>query len=140
MAVALLALLGIFVAFYLFAHSIGLTGPLVCGVGDCGTVQASMYAKVAGVPVSGIGLAGYVVLLTLALVGLQPRFASHRGLSALLALGSTFGFGFSAYLTYLEAAVIHAWCQWCVISAILMTLIFLACLPEWRRALAPNAA
>ena len=135
MAVALLAVLGILVASYLFAHSIGLTGPLVCGVGDCNTVQASIYAKVAGIPVSGIGLAGYVGLLVLALAGLQPAGIASRAVATLLALGSGFGAAFSAYLTYLEAAVIHAWCQWCVISAILMTLIFLACLPEWRRML-----
>jgi uncharacterized membrane protein len=40
---------------------------------------------------------------------------------------------FSAYLTYLEAFVIHAWCQYCVISAILITLIFFASLPEVAR-------
>ena len=43
------------------------------------------------------------------------------------------GLFLSLYFTYLEAAVIHAWCQWCVMSAILMTLIFLAALPEARR-------
>jgi len=135
MVVALLALLGVLVATYLFAHSMGLTGPLVCGVGDCNTVQASIYAKVAGIPVSGIGLAGYVVLLGLALAGLQPNHVANRAIAGLLAVGSGFGFAFSAYLTYLEAAVINAWCQWCVVSAILMTGIFVACLPEWRRML-----
>jgi uncharacterized membrane protein len=32
------------------------------------------------------------------------------------------GFGFSAYLTYLELFTIDAICQWCVASAVLMTL------------------
>jgi uncharacterized membrane protein len=36
------------------------------------------------------------------------------------------GFGFSLYLTYLELFTIDALCQWCVASAILMTLLFLA--------------
>ena len=35
------------------------------------------------------------------------------------------GFGFSAYLTYLELFVIDAICQWCVASAVLMTLLLL---------------
>ena len=42
------------------------------------------------------------------------------------AMGAAFalvGFGFSAWLTYLEANRIHAWCQWCVASAIVMTLL-----------------
>jgi uncharacterized membrane protein len=44
------------------------------------------------------------------------------------------GVAFSGWLTYLEALVIHAWCQWCVVSAILITLIFLLSLPGLRAA------
>jgi len=133
MAIAVLALVGFFVAVCLFAHSIGLTGPLVCGVGDCATVQASRYAQIGPIPVSGIGLGGYTALFILALVGVQPGNMGSAWIARLLAVGSAFGAAFSAYLTYLEAAVIHAWCQWCVISAILMTLTFVASLPELRR-------
>ncbi len=133
MAIAVLSLVGFFVAVYLFAHSMGWTGPIVCGVGDCATVQASRYAWVGPFPVSGVGLGGYVALFVLAMAGLQPDRAASPWIARLLALGAAFGVAFSGYLTYLEAAVINAWCQWCVISAILMTLIFLASLPEWRR-------
>ena len=48
-------------------------------------------------------------------------------------LGGVIGLGFSGYLTYLEAYVINAWCQWCVSSAVIMVLAFFACLPELRR-------
>ncbi len=41
-----------------------------------------------------------------------------------LALG---GFGFSVYLTYLELFKIEAICQWCVASAVLMTILFGLC-------------
>ena len=58
MAVALLSLVGAFVAFYLLAANMGWTPPVPCGTGDCATVQSSKYAKVGPVPVSGIGLAG----------------------------------------------------------------------------------
>lgn len=133
MAVAVLALLGLFVSLYLLAHSLGLTGPLVCGVGDCATVQASPYAWVGPMPVSGIGVVGYAVLLGLALLGLQVGRLGSSGVALGLLAGSLVGLGFSAYLTYLEAVVIRAWCQWCVVSAVLMTLIFLAALPELRR-------
>lgn len=133
MAVALLALGGFFVALYLLAHNLGLTGPIVCGVGSCATVQSSQYAHVGPIPVSGIGVAGYLSLLGLALLGLQDRWVRNPWVARLLLFGSAAGFAFSAWLTYLEAAVINAWCQWCVISAVIITLIFLASLPELRR-------
>jgi Vitamin K epoxide reductase family len=40
------------------------------------------------------------------------------------------GVGFSAWLTYLEAARIHAWCQWCIASATVMTLLAITLV--WR--------
>lgn len=131
--VSVLSLVGFFVALYLWAHNAGLTGPIVCGVGDCATVQSSVYAKIGPVPVSAIGVGGYVALFVLSLAGLQPRLRESRAISALLLGGSALGVAFSAYLTYLEAAVIEAWCQYCVASAIIITLIFFATLPEIGR-------
>lgn len=133
MVIAALSLVGLFVAFYLFAHNAGWTGPIVCGVGDCATVQSSEYAKVGPIPVSAIGLAGYVALLALSFLGIQPGRRDSKLIGALLLAGSFGGFLFSAYLTYLEAAVIHAWCQYCVVSAILITLIFFSALAEVPR-------
>lgn len=134
MVVAVLALVGTFVSLYLLAYSMGFMGPLVCGVGDCATVQASRYARVGPVPVPLIGVGGYLLLLGVAVAGVQPPLRTSRAVAAVLLGASTVGVAYSAYLTYLEAAVIHAWCQWCVISAGLMTLIFLASLPEAGRA------
>ena len=133
MIITILALMGFFVALYLWAHNAGLTGPIVCGIGDCATVQSSEYATIGPVPVSAIGVAGYLVLVALSFIGLQPAHRESRIIGGLLFAGATGATGFSAYLTYLEAAVINAWCQYCVISAILMTLIFVASLPEAAR-------
>ena len=133
MAVAVLALVGFFVALFLWAHNAGLTGPIQCGIGDCATVQSSEYAHIGPIPVSAIGVAGYAVLVAVALLGLQPAHRDSRLVGTLLLAGSGAGVVFSAWLTYLEAFVIHAWCQYCVISAILITLIFFAALPELGR-------
>ena len=133
MAIAIFSLIGLFVALYLLSHSLGLTGSLMCGVGDCAAVQASEYGKIAGIPTSAYGVVGYTALLVLALIGVQPGRVESRPVALLLTLGATFGFVASGYFTYLEAFVIHAWCQWCVISAILMTLNFVAIIPEIRR-------
>ncbi len=133
MVVAVLAVGGVFVALYLVAHNMGLGGPIVCGVGDCATVQSSQYATLGPVPVSVIGVLGYVVLLALAFVGLRPDHRESRLIGGLLLAGSLGGGLFSAYLTYLEAFVIEAWCQYCVASAIIIMLIFFASIPEMAR-------
>jgi uncharacterized membrane protein len=141
MLVSVLSLIGFFVALYLWAHNSGLTGPIVCGIGDCATVQSSPYARIAGVPVSAIGVAGYVALFVLSMLGLQPAHRASKAIGGLLLTGASFGVAFSAYLTYLEAAVIRAWCQYCVASAIIITLILFATLPEIARFRArPSAA
>jgi uncharacterized membrane protein len=133
MLVSVFSLIGFFVALYLWAHNAGLTGPIVCGIGDCATVQSSSYARIGGVPVSAIGVGGYTALFVLSMLGLQPRHRESKTIGALLLAGASFGVAFSAYLTYIEAMVIRAWCQYCVASAIAITLIFLTTLPEIAR-------
>jgi len=133
MAIAILSLAGLFVAAYLLAHSLGLTGPLVCGIGECDTVQSSKWSHVGPIPVSAFGVVGYLALVATSLFGLQPAGRASRPVGVLLLSLAAVALACSAWLTYLEAFVIRAWCQWCVISAILVTCIFLAALPELKR-------
>lgn len=132
MAIAVLALMGLFVSAYLALYKLGFLGSVQCGVGDCGTVQASRYAVFLGLPVALWGVAGYSVILGLALLGVQPGRESDGRIALALFVVGAGGLLFSAYLTYLEAAVIRAWCQWCVISAALITLIFFLSVPGLR--------
>lgn len=130
---AILSLIGLFIAVYLTLHRVGAIGTLACGAdGGCSTVQTSRYASFAGVPVPFIGLAGYLVLFLLSLKAAAGVANERRMAMTLLAL-STIAFAFSVYLTALEAFVIHAWCRWCVVSAVVATLIFLCSLPEAAR-------
>ena len=133
MVVAVLSLAGVFLAFYLVANNLGWTPPIPCGTGDCGTVQSSRYAWVGPIPVSAIGLGGYLALFVLSLLGLQESKAHSRLIPPLLFGGALVGVLYSGYLTYLEAAVIKAWCRYCVASAILITLVFAATIPEMKR-------
>jgi uncharacterized membrane protein len=133
MAIAILALIGILISVYMSAYHFGMMGAIVCGTGGCETVQNSPWAKFMGVPVPLIGLAGYGALFVAALLGVQSRLADGRAIPAVLLGGATIGLLFSAYLTWLEAVVIHAWCRWCIGSAVLAVLIFLFALPEIRR-------
>lgn len=134
MAIALLALVGLLVSAYLSMYKLGYLGVIQCTIGGCEKVQTSRFAVFLGLPVSVWGLGAYLTLITLAIAGLQPRFARARWVALALFCVSAVGVLFSAYLTYLEAFVIHAWCQWCVISAVLVTLIFLLSIPGLRQA------
>jgi uncharacterized membrane protein len=118
-AIAFVAALGIGVATYItIADSGGGAPACVAGGHGCATVAESSYSHIAGINVSVFGIVGYVsILVTAFLVSDIARFAGF-----VLALG---GFGFSIYLTYLEIFEIEAICQWCVGSAVLMTILFL---------------
>ena len=118
-------LLGVAVAGYLtYIHYAGIN-PL-CGKngGSCEFVQTSEYSKLAGVPVALIGLLGYVAILASLLV--PENETSRLATVAFTAVG----FGFSAYLTYREEFSIHRICEWCVSSAVLVTVLM--CLAIWR--------
>jgi uncharacterized membrane protein len=109
-----IAIAGIAVATYITISDAGGGAPAcLAGGNGCQTVADSQYSHLLGVNVAVFGIVGYALLLISALVrGDAARFGG-----LLLAL---VGFGFSAYLTYLELFVIDAICQWCVVSAGLM--------------------
>jgi uncharacterized membrane protein len=115
-AAVVLALAGIGVATYIVVADSGGGAPkCLAGGSGCETVADSRYSHIAGVNVAVFGIVGYVVLLAAAIAPGDPgRFGGF--------LAALVGFGFSAYLTYLELFVIDAICQWCVASAVLMTL------------------
>lgn len=119
-----LTLLGLAVASYVtYVHYAGIKPACTAGE-SCTKVQTSSYSELAGVPVALIGLIGYVAILAslLAPEGERTRFAT-----AALTVG---GFAFSAYLTYREVFSIHAICEECASSAVIMTIMM--CLSVWR--------
>jgi uncharacterized membrane protein len=121
---SLLTLVGLGVASYLtYVHYAGIN-PVCTAGGTCLKVQTSIYSKLAGVPVALMGLIGYIAIMASLLV---PE--DERTRFATMAL-TMVGFGFSAYLTYRELFSIHAVCEWCASSAVILTvLMFLAI---WR--------
>jgi uncharacterized membrane protein len=117
LAMIVLGVIGLGVAGYLtYTHYAGVNP--VCSLSHgCEKVQSSSYSKLAGVPVAAIGLGGYLLILATLLA---PDTEDMRLVAVAL---TVVGFGFSAYLTYRELASIHAICQWCVGSALIMTLL-----------------
>jgi uncharacterized membrane protein len=113
-----LATFGIGVATYIAIADSGGGSPVcIAGGHGCQTVAESSYSHLAGVNIAIFGIAGYVVLLACALL----RGDAFRMTAFVVSL---IGFGYSLYLTYLELFTIDAICQWCVASAVLMTLLF----------------
>lgn len=131
-AIALLALVGFFIALYLWLHALGFGGPLKCGTGACETVQSSPQAVQLGIPVALYGVVGYLALFIVALIALRPAALAERKWSLLLVGLSTGGVVFTLYLTYLELFVIHAICRWCVTSAVVITATWIVALLSLR--------
>lgn len=96
----------------------------VCVDGGCAVVQASKYAKVGEIPVSALGL-GFGLSVLLAAVLRPPGW---NDLAAGLCVA---GVLFSAYLTYLELAVIKAICWWCVSHAIVVVILSVCVWGRW---------
>jgi uncharacterized membrane protein len=112
------AAFGVGVATYIAIADSGGGSPVcLAGGSGCETVANSSYSHLLGVNVAVFGIVGYLLLLGAS--ALRGDGARMTGFA--VSLG---GFGFSVYLTYLELFKIEAVCQWCVASAVLMTILF----------------
>jgi uncharacterized membrane protein len=116
--VAFVAALGVGVAAYVaIADSGGGAPACLAGGSGCQTVAHSSYSHLAGINVAVLGIVAYLLLLASAFFANDP--ARLGGFVVALA-----GFGFSVYLTYIELFKIEAACEWCLASAVLMTILF----------------
>jgi uncharacterized membrane protein len=113
-----LAVVGLAVAAYLtYVHYADIKPACTAGT-SCVKVQTSVWSKLGGVPVAVLGLIGYVGILASLLL-------PDREETRLATLGMTvIGVGFSGYLTYRELFSIHAICEWCVSSAVILSFLF----------------
>nr|BAL58773.1 hypothetical conserved protein [Candidatus Acetothermum autotrophicum] len=127
-----LALIGVGVASYLTYEKFT-GGGLIClgGSQGCEIVQNSPYSQIGPIPVATLGLVGYLIFLVVTALQMRASSVESRRLLAGLNFGLALGaFLYSLYLTYLELFVIYAICTWCVISALVVTLILI--LATWE--------
>jgi len=87
---------------------------------SCDIVNRSEYSTIEGIPVAGIGVAGYAALFVLATFWKSRVETPNRLLAAAIA-----GLSFALYLTYIEAYELMTWCILCLISLALISLITL---------------
>jgi uncharacterized membrane protein len=118
LAFTLLAIAGTGIALYLtIVRFTG--GDIYCTMSDgCEMVNSSKYSKLGPFPVALLGSLFYVGLLELGIMALLWGF---RWVAPMALAATLFGLGFSLYLTYIELAVIHAVCMWCVASLAVMS-------------------
>lgn len=132
MAIAALALVGVFVALYLTLYKLGIIGQLVCGFGGCELVNTSRWATFLGAPVAAWGVVFYIVTCAVAVAGTTAALEHDPRVSIVLTVLSGVGVLFSAWLTYLELFVIGAICRYCVTSAAIVTVIFMVSIADLR--------
>ena len=132
MIVAALALAGIFISLYLTLYKLGVIGELSCTIGSCETVNTSKWSRFLGLPVAAWGLLFYIDVFLIAFVGTLQRFEDEPIISLVIVAEAAVGVLFSAWLTYLELAVIHAICVWCVTSALIVTAILGVSIADYR--------
>lgn len=119
----LVAAIGLVDAFYLswtkLTHK-----QVFCGTStQCETVNNSPYSEFGGVPIALLGAGAYLLIIVLLL--LENRGDFWRESSSLIIFGITLvGTLYSAYLTYVEVAILRAICPYCVVSAVAMTALF----------------
>lgn len=132
MWMALISLLGLLLGAYLTLYHYGYVGTLACGVSSCETVQTSRWSMFLGLPVATWGAGFYALMLVLSIAGLQESLAESQGLSLAMMLLAAWGLVFTAWLDYLQGFVIHAWCEWCLGSAVMVLLLFILSALDWR--------
>ncbi len=124
-----LATLGIVVSALALREHYRTEGDSPCSINerwDCGIVNHSPYAMLAGVPVAALGIAGYILMAAL---------AWRRSYRLMLAVALV-GLAFSLYLAHIEKDILGVWCIYCVMSLGVISLITLLTLGvtavSWR--------
>lgn len=127
-----LSIVGLLVALYLVYFKINPSSALCTGAGDCEAVNASVYSEIRGIPMAVLGALAYAFLIGVLVLESRSSFLEEWG--PLVVFGTALiGVLYSAYLTYIEVAVIHKICPYCVTSAIVMTIIFVLSIVRLRR-------
>ena len=121
--IALLALAGVIVSAVSLQRHYAKSATTYCDFNQhfsCDIVNRSQYSAVQGIPVAGIGVAGYAALFVLSTFWKSRTETPNHLLGAALA-----GLAFALYLTYIEAYELMTWCILCLISLVLISLISL---------------
>jgi uncharacterized membrane protein len=122
--------LGLIVSLYLLSVHWG-WGQIIClDIGACDVVNTSLYAELLGIPVALFGAVTYLALLVTGVLVWRHIYEELASLVQFFL--AAVGVALSVYLTYVELFVLRAICPWCVLSAVLITLIAGLSLRQWH--------
>jgi len=119
-AIAVLALAGVIVSAVSLQRHYAKSATEFCDFSQqfsCDIVNRSQYSTIEGIPVAGIGVAGYAALFVLAFRRIRAETPNQLVVAAIA------GLVFALYLTYVEAYELMTWCILCLISLGLISLI-----------------
>jgi uncharacterized membrane protein len=134
LALVLLTFLGLVDTLYL---GIKRGKPVPCSItSGCEEVLNSKYSELAGIPISWFGFAFY---LTLFCCAVYAAFG-EEWLLKLLFWPAAAAFAISVGLVGIQALVLKAYCQYCLGSAVLSTLIFLVVPKPFQRFQGPDSS
>jgi uncharacterized membrane protein len=118
----ILAIIGLVDSLYLYWVKISNAYALCGPIGDCESVNSSPYAEIAGVPIALLGAGAYLSILGFLFFERRGRFWSEYSPYIIFGI-SLAGVLYSAYLTYIEVAILRAICPYCVLSAIILVIL-----------------
>ena len=118
--VFVLSIIGVIIAVYVFQSFVRQTS-IICVNSGCEIVRKNPNSYIFGIPVPGVGLVGYSLLVLLSFIRTMSK--DKRLLYAMLGI-STFGILFVSWFTFTEVFIIKAICTWCGVSAVNMYVIF----------------
>jgi vitamin-K-epoxide reductase (warfarin-sensitive) len=111
-AVAVLAVLGIALSGVSLQRHYAKSESKFCDIAvqfNCDIVNRSEYSSFFGLPVAGIGVVGYAIVLALATI-----YRLRHWVADVLLAGALAGLIFALYLTYVEGFVLNTWCILCL--------------------------
>ena len=132
-----LAVVGVAVAFY-DAYQLYNGQALWCPppINGCNEVANSPYARIYNLPVGYFGVVYYLYMFGLAALLAFDPFS--RGLRFAALVYSALGVCFSIYFMYLQVAFIHAFCIYCLVSAVTTLFLFIAAISHFRATRGPT--
>lgn len=110
-------------------HFSGVTPPCFVTQG-CDIVTTSAYAKIAGIPVSALGVLYYLSQLVLMIYFVDKK---DERVLPLIVLSSAIGFGFSLWFTYVQIFLLKSYCTYCLFSGLTSTILFALGIVIWKQ-------